>query len=194
MRGKIVYIQERQFPEEVGAMKLIARLQELIGRREKTPTPKTRVSIWTLLRTPGRFTTRPLFPLLHAGLGPPPEQLWQVSLLGLHQSLLMDSSVCSSFPSRHLGQIAVAMSFAAFPPIQLCRPWRMSAYFKSALGSSTTACSFVATFPPTAISKRQQSSSQRFWDKKFTSYHAPAFIYSQLDPFRHPGEVILALS
>ena len=31
-----------------------------IGRREKTPTPKTRVSIWTLLRTPGRFTTRPL--------------------------------------------------------------------------------------------------------------------------------------
>ena len=32
----------------------------LVGRREKTPTPKTRVSIWTLLRTPGRFTTRPL--------------------------------------------------------------------------------------------------------------------------------------
>ena len=31
-----------------------------LGRREKTPTPKTRVSIWTLLRTPGRFTTRPL--------------------------------------------------------------------------------------------------------------------------------------
>ena len=31
-----------------------------IGRREQTPTPKTRVSIWTLLRTPGRFTTRPL--------------------------------------------------------------------------------------------------------------------------------------
>ena len=30
------------------------------GRREKTPTPKTRFSIWTLLRTPGRFTTRPL--------------------------------------------------------------------------------------------------------------------------------------
>ena len=27
---------------------------------EKTPTPKTRFSIWTLLRTPGRFTTRPL--------------------------------------------------------------------------------------------------------------------------------------
>ena len=27
-----------------------------IGRREKTPTPK----IWTLLRTPSRFTTRPL--------------------------------------------------------------------------------------------------------------------------------------
>ena len=32
----------------------------IIGRREKTPTPKTRSSIWTLLRTPGRFTTRPL--------------------------------------------------------------------------------------------------------------------------------------
>ena len=32
----------------------------LLGRREKTPTPKTRFSIWTLLRTPGRFTTRPL--------------------------------------------------------------------------------------------------------------------------------------
>ena len=31
-----------------------------VGRREKTPTPKTRFSIWTLLRTPGRFTTRPL--------------------------------------------------------------------------------------------------------------------------------------
>ena len=31
-----------------------------IGRREKTPTPKTRFSIWTLPRTPGRFTTRPL--------------------------------------------------------------------------------------------------------------------------------------
>ena len=30
------------------------------GRREKTPTPKTGFSIWTLLRTPGRFTTRPL--------------------------------------------------------------------------------------------------------------------------------------
>ena len=31
-----------------------------LGRREKTPTPETRVSTWTLLRTPGRFTTRPL--------------------------------------------------------------------------------------------------------------------------------------
>ena len=30
------------------------------GRREKTPTPKTRFSIWSLLRTPSRFTTRPL--------------------------------------------------------------------------------------------------------------------------------------
>ena len=29
------------------------------GRREETPTPKTRFSIWTLLRTPGRFTIRP---------------------------------------------------------------------------------------------------------------------------------------
>ena len=28
--------------------------------REKTPTPKTRFSIWTLLRTPGCSTTRPL--------------------------------------------------------------------------------------------------------------------------------------
>ena len=28
-----------------------------IGRRETTPTPKTRFSIWSLLRTPGRFTT-----------------------------------------------------------------------------------------------------------------------------------------
>ena len=33
------------------------KIQEI---REKTPTPKTRFSIWTLLRTPGRFTTRPL--------------------------------------------------------------------------------------------------------------------------------------
>ena len=31
-----------------------------LGRREKTPTPKTRVSIWTLLRTPDRFTIKPL--------------------------------------------------------------------------------------------------------------------------------------
>ena len=31
-----------------------------VGRRESTPTPKTRFSIWTLLRTPARFTTRPL--------------------------------------------------------------------------------------------------------------------------------------
>ena len=31
-----------------------------IERREKTPTPETRFSIWTLLRTPGRFTTKPL--------------------------------------------------------------------------------------------------------------------------------------
>ena len=30
-----------------------------VGRREKTPTPNTRVSVWTLLRTPGRFTTSP---------------------------------------------------------------------------------------------------------------------------------------
>ena len=33
--------------------------QKYFGRGEKTPTPKTRFSIWTLLRTPGRFTTRP---------------------------------------------------------------------------------------------------------------------------------------
>ena len=31
-----------------------------VGRREKTPTPKTRFSIWTLLRNPGRYTARPL--------------------------------------------------------------------------------------------------------------------------------------
>ena len=30
------------------------------GIREKTPTPKTSFSIWSLLRTPGRFITRPL--------------------------------------------------------------------------------------------------------------------------------------
>ena len=30
------------------------------GRREKAPTPKTRFSIWTLLWTPSRFTTKPL--------------------------------------------------------------------------------------------------------------------------------------
>ena len=30
-----------------------------VGRKEKAPTPKTRFSIWTLLRTPGRLTTRP---------------------------------------------------------------------------------------------------------------------------------------
>ena len=39
---------------------LIALLR--FGRRKKTPTPKTRVSIWTLLRNPGRFTARP-FPV-----------------------------------------------------------------------------------------------------------------------------------
>ena len=31
----------------------------LIGRREKTPTPKTRVSIWTLLRTPAALLQDP---------------------------------------------------------------------------------------------------------------------------------------
>ena len=35
-------------------------LSGLIGRRETSPTPKTGFSIWTLLRPPGRFTTRPL--------------------------------------------------------------------------------------------------------------------------------------
>ena len=39
---------------------LPGRLLKRIGRREKTPTPTTRVSSWTLLRTPGRFTRRPL--------------------------------------------------------------------------------------------------------------------------------------
>ena len=34
-------------------------MRRIIGR-EKTPTPKTRVSIRIVLRTPGRFTTRPL--------------------------------------------------------------------------------------------------------------------------------------
>ena len=38
----------------------LSNFQDGPGRREKTPTPKTRFSIWTLLRTPGRFTTRPL--------------------------------------------------------------------------------------------------------------------------------------
>ena len=32
----------------------------ILKEGKKTPTPKTRFSIWTLLRTPGRFTTRPL--------------------------------------------------------------------------------------------------------------------------------------
>ena len=39
---------------------VLGHLLRDIGRREKTPTPKTRVSIWTLLRIPGRFATRPL--------------------------------------------------------------------------------------------------------------------------------------
>ena len=32
----------------------------VIWKKGKDPHPKTRFSIWTLLRTPGRFTTRPL--------------------------------------------------------------------------------------------------------------------------------------
>ena len=35
-------------------------IQGICWKKGKTPTPKTRVSIWTLPRTPGRFTTRPL--------------------------------------------------------------------------------------------------------------------------------------
>ena len=35
-------------------------IHDSFGRGEKTPTPKTRFSIWTLLRTLGHFTTRPL--------------------------------------------------------------------------------------------------------------------------------------
>ena len=49
-------------PESTSGGVLIgcAQGRALIGRREKTLTPKTRFSSWTLLRTPGRFTTRPL--------------------------------------------------------------------------------------------------------------------------------------
>ena len=44
------------YPVRLGSPKLLP----CFGRKEKTPIPKTRFSIWTLLRTPGRFTTRPL--------------------------------------------------------------------------------------------------------------------------------------
>ena len=54
----VVFCYRRSFPLSVQFSFLF--LLEKLGRREKTPTPKTRVSIWTLLRTPGRFTTRPL--------------------------------------------------------------------------------------------------------------------------------------
>ena len=58
-QGKELPPQNTAF--EADSMRRRLRLQFAeIGRREKTPTPKTRFSIWTLLRTPGRFTTRPL--------------------------------------------------------------------------------------------------------------------------------------
>ena len=44
----------------VGTMGIFQRRLDNPWKKEKTPTPKTRFSIWTLLRTPGRFTTRPL--------------------------------------------------------------------------------------------------------------------------------------
>ena len=48
-----------QFSQNIG-VGLPRMCVHKFGRREKTPTPKTRFSSWTLLRTPGRFTTRPL--------------------------------------------------------------------------------------------------------------------------------------
>ena len=54
------------FPSENTRIHKKGEIHELLdlalffGRGEKTPTPKTRFSVWTLLRTPGRFTTRPL--------------------------------------------------------------------------------------------------------------------------------------
>ena len=53
-----------EVPEKFEKKKFVFNFRSLskqsIGRREKTPIPKTRFSIWTLLRTSGRFTTRPL--------------------------------------------------------------------------------------------------------------------------------------
>ena len=52
-----------QSPESHNSCALMSiplQLMPYVGRREKTPTPKTRFSSWILLRTPGRFTTRPL--------------------------------------------------------------------------------------------------------------------------------------
>ena len=50
----------RSFPgsREKCSEKLARFFADFLGGREKTPTPKTRFSIWTLLRTPGRLTTR----------------------------------------------------------------------------------------------------------------------------------------
>ena len=57
----------KKLPTSSVLTKVFVHLQErsayitlLIRRREKTPTPKTRFSIWTLLRAPDRFTTGPL--------------------------------------------------------------------------------------------------------------------------------------
>ena len=52
--------QLRDLPwEELPLKSMLVNLElENVWKKGKTPTTKTRVSIWTLLRTPGRFTTR----------------------------------------------------------------------------------------------------------------------------------------
>ena len=56
----LLQIQHNEATVAVSAVSAVSIMTATLGRREKTPTPKTRVSSWTLLRTPGRFTTRPL--------------------------------------------------------------------------------------------------------------------------------------
>ena len=58
----VVKVCRRKIHGEVEGQrpKKFSEVSTVFGRREKTPTPKTRSSIWTLLRTPGRLTARPL--------------------------------------------------------------------------------------------------------------------------------------
>ena len=74
---------------------------------EKTPTPKTRVSIWSLLRTLGRFTTRP-FPAYFST---------KMSVVRPFSVLSKDEIGPESKTGRFLSRLK-SWGWGSFPPLQ----------------------------------------------------------------------------